>query len=92
MYNVIKNMTNESTGKVMKVLLLDGLSSVLEIKDLNGALNMAMILNHNSNSNCYYEVRSSGKTYDKELAVLTHKSGRSENDPISIWKKYKRGK
>ena len=89
MYNVIKNMTNESTGKVMKVLLLDGLSSVLEIKELDAALNMAMILNHNSSINCYYEVRSSGKTYDKELAVLTHKSGRSENDPISIWNKHK---
>tara|TARA_R110000744_G_C19112083_1_gene534901 strand:- start:34 stop:267 length:234 start_codon:yes stop_codon:yes gene_type:complete len=73
-YNVIKKMKNTKTGKIMKVLLLDGLSSVLEIQELDKALNMAMILNHNSDNNCYYEVRGSGKTYDKELAILTHKS------------------
>ena len=73
MYNVIKKMTDEKTGKVIKVLLLDGLSSVLEISELDDALNMAMILNHNSSSRCYYEVRRSGKTYSAELAMLTHK-------------------
>jgi hypothetical protein len=73
MYNVIKKMKDERTGKIMQVLLLDGLSSILEITELDKALNMAMILNHNSDSNCYYEVRGSGKTYDKELAILTHK-------------------
>jgi hypothetical protein len=73
MYNVIKKMTDEKTGKVMKVLLLDGLSSVLEISELEDALNMAMILNHNSSISCSYEVRGSGKTFSSELAVLTHK-------------------
>ena len=73
MYNVIKKMTDEKTGKVIKVLLLDGLASVLEIAKLDDALNMAMILNHNSSSNCHYEVRGSGKTYNAELAMLTHK-------------------
>jgi len=73
MYNVIKKMKDPNTGKIMKVLLLDGLASVLEIAELDKALNMALILNHNSDSNCSYEVRGSGKTYDKELAVLTHK-------------------
>ena len=73
MYNVIKQMTDEKTGKVMKVLLLDGLSSVLEINELDKALNMALLLNQNSYSNWHYEVRGSGKIYDHELAVLTHK-------------------
>ena len=73
MYNVLKQMTDEKTGKVIKVLLLDGLSSVLEIDELDDALNMAMILNHNSSSNCHYEVRGSGKIYSAELAMLTHK-------------------
>jgi hypothetical protein len=73
MYNILKKMTDEKTGKVIKVLLLDGLSSVLEISELDDALNMAMILNHNSSSRCYYEVRGSGKTYSAELAMLTHK-------------------
>jgi hypothetical protein len=74
MYNVIKKMTDEKTGKVIKVLLLDGLASVLEIAELDDALKMAMILNHNSSSSCYYEVRGSGKTYSAELAMLTHKT------------------
>ena len=34
MYNILKKMTDEKTGKVIKVLLLDGLSSVLEISEL----------------------------------------------------------
>ena len=74
MYNVLKQMKDAKTGKIIKVLLLDGLSSVLEIKDLDKALNMAMILNHNSDINCSYEIRGSGRIYDKELAILTHKS------------------
>ena len=74
MYNVIKKMKDPGTGRIMKVLLLDGLASVLEITELDRALNMAMILNHNSDSNCSYEVRGSGKTFEKELAMLTHKN------------------
>jgi hypothetical protein len=74
MYNIIKKVEDKNTNKITKVLLLDGLSSILEIKDLDKALNMAMILNHNSDSNCSYEVRGSGKIYNQELAILTHKS------------------
>ena len=74
MYNVMKTMEDKATGKVMKVLLLDGLSSILEIKELSKALEMAYILNTNSDSNWLYSVKGSGKTYDEELAKLTHKN------------------
>jgi len=57
----------------MRVLLLDGLSSILEINELDKALNMALIFNRNSHSGCHYEVRAGGKIYSKELAKLTHK-------------------
>jgi hypothetical protein len=72
-YNIIKTMKDKKTGKTINVLLLDGLSSILEIKKLDKALNMAHILNTNSDSNWWYFVRGNGKTYDKELAILTHK-------------------
>ena len=72
-YNIIKKMKDKSTGNTIRVLLLDGLSSVLEIKELDKALNMAMLFNQNSDSGWEYEVRAAGKTYHKELAKLTHK-------------------
>jgi len=62
-YNIIKNMTNPLTGKKTHVLLNDGLSSVLEIKELDKALKMAEIFNQNSDSGWVYEVRGGGKTY-----------------------------
>ena len=66
-------MKNRDTDKVTMVVLLDGLSSVLEIKELDKALNMAMLFNQNSDSGWEYEVRAAGKTYHEELAKLTHK-------------------
>ncbi len=74
MYNILKKITDPKTGNTMQVLLLDGLSSVLTIKDLDYALEMALVFNQNSHSGCEYSVRGSGKIYDKELATLTHKN------------------
>ena len=77
--NIMKKMRDPKTGQVMMVLLLDGLSSILEIKDLDKALNMALVFNQNSDSGWEYEVRAGGKVYAKELAKLTHC-----NKPIKI--------
>ena len=60
-YNIIKIMTSEK-GKTLNVLMLDGLSSILEIDDRNKAIKFAKMLNENSDSNWKYEVRSGGKT------------------------------
>ena len=78
-YNIMKKMRDPKTGQVMMVLLLDGLSSVLEIEDLDQALKMALVFNQNSDSGWEYEVRAGGKVYVKELAKLTHC-----NKPIKI--------
>ena len=59
-YNILKTMTDPS-GKVMKVLLLDGLSEILEVKELAQALKMAEIFNQNTDSGWKYEVRKEGK-------------------------------
>jgi len=64
-YNIIKTMTDPKTGKKTCVLMLDGLSSVLEIKELDQALKMTEIFNQNSDSGWVYEVRGGGKTYNK---------------------------
>ena len=63
-YNIMKKM-NDSNGNTMNVLLLDGLSSILEIRDLDQALNMALVFNRNSHSGCHYEVRGGGKIHTK---------------------------
>jgi len=60
-YNIIKKMKDPKTGQVMMVLLLDGLSSILEIKGLDKALKMAKMFNQNSDSGWKYEVRGGGK-------------------------------
>ena len=60
-YNIIKKMKDPKTDQVMVVLLLDGLSSILEIKGLDEALNMAKMFNQNSDSGWEYEVRRGGK-------------------------------
>ena len=59
-YNILKTMT-DSSGKVIKVLLLDGLSSILEVKELSQALKMIEIFNQNTDSGWRYEVRGGGK-------------------------------
>ena len=46
--------------------MLDGLSSILEIKSLDKALNMAKMFNENSDSGWTYEVRSGGKLINKK--------------------------
>jgi len=61
-YNILKTMT-DSSGKKICILLLDGLSSILEIKELDKALDMIAILNKNSDSGWIYEVRKGGKIY-----------------------------
>jgi hypothetical protein len=61
----MKTMKDRTTGKTMNVLLLDGLSEVLEVKELSNALNMVSIFNKNTDSGCVYEVRSAGKTITK---------------------------
>ena len=61
-YNIIKTMT-DFQGKKTCVLLLDGLSSVLEINSLDKALKMTKIFNQNSDSGWIYEVRGGGKIY-----------------------------
>ena len=55
----------DPTGKKTCVLMLDGLSSILEIKDLNKALKMTKIFNQNSDSGWTYEVRKGGKIINK---------------------------
>jgi len=57
-------MTNPS-GKVIKVLLLDGLSEILEVKELTQALKMVDILNQNTDSGWIYEVKTGGKIINK---------------------------
>tara|TARA_R110001592_G_scaffold338657_1_gene625952 strand:- start:754 stop:945 length:192 start_codon:yes stop_codon:yes gene_type:complete len=59
----MKIMKNPITNKVTNVLLLDGLSSILEIKELDQALKMAEIFNQNTDSGWIYEVRGGGKIH-----------------------------
>ena len=61
-YNIMKIMTDPNTGKTVKVLLLDGLSEILEVKELSQALKMAEIFNQNTDSGWKYEVRGGGKS------------------------------
>tara|TARA_R110001583_G_scaffold113418_1_gene263896 strand:+ start:426 stop:608 length:183 start_codon:yes stop_codon:yes gene_type:complete len=58
----MKIMTDPNTGKTVKVLLLDGLSEILEVKELSQALKMAEIFNQNTDSGWKYEVRGGGKS------------------------------
>ena len=62
-YNITKTMIDSKTGKKTCVLMLDGLSSILEIKSLDKALKMANMFNENSDSGWLYEVRGGGKIY-----------------------------
>jgi hypothetical protein len=59
-YNIMKIMKDPITGKITKVLLLDGLSAILEVKELDQAFKMAEIFNQNTDSGCRYEVRGNG--------------------------------
>ena len=66
-YNIIKTMKNSTTGEPIVVLLLDGLSEVLEIESLDEALATAKLFNCNSDSGWLYEVRSGGKIYKTNI-------------------------
>ena len=63
-YNILKTMT-DPLGKKTCVLMLDGLSSILEIKELNEALKIAKMLNQNTDSGWVYEVKTGGKIINK---------------------------
>ena len=65
-YNIVKTMVDPLTGKKSCILLLDGLSSILEIKELDKALKMTEIFNQNSDSGWIYEVRGGGKIIKKK--------------------------
>ena len=53
-------MVDPLTKKKTCVLMLDGLSSILEIQELDKALKMAEIFNQNSDSGWTYEVKKGG--------------------------------
>ena len=74
----MKTMRDNGSGKTMNVLLLDGLSEILEVGELSQALKMAVMLNQNSDSNWHYSVRGGGKIYEKELQKLTHYRGKTK--------------
>ena len=57
-------MTSPS-GKKICVLILDGLSSILEIKELGEALKIAEVFNQNTDSGWIYEVKTGGKIINK---------------------------
>jgi len=63
-YNILKTMKDPS-GKKTRILILDGLSEILEIKELDKALKMAKIFNQNSDSGWVYEVKTGGKIINK---------------------------
>ena len=63
-YNILKTMTSP-LGKKTCVLMLDGLSSILEIKELGEALKIAKMFNQNTDSGWKYEVKTGGKIINK---------------------------
>jgi hypothetical protein len=60
-YNILKTMVDPKTGKTTHVLLNDGLSQILEYKNIKKAMKMAQVLNENSDSGWIYEVRGEGR-------------------------------
>lgn len=58
-------MTTPS-GKKICVLILDGLSSILEIKELGEALKITEVFNQNTDSGWIYEVKTGGKIINKQ--------------------------
>jgi hypothetical protein len=63
-YNILKTMTSPS-GKKTCVLMLNGLSEILEIKDLSEALKITEMFNRNTDSGWIYEVKTGGKIINK---------------------------
>jgi hypothetical protein len=50
-------------------IIVDGLSEVLEIENLDEALATAKLFNCNSDSGWLYEVRSGGTLYNKKSKI-----------------------
>lgn len=71
-FNIIKILKNEVTGKKLSVFLLDGLSSILEIKTKEEAFKIAEQCNLNSESGWKYEVRVRGEKVKKEISLDTN--------------------
>lgn len=71
-FNIIKIFKNEVTGKKSSVFLLDGLSSILEIKTKEEALKIVEQCNLNSESGWRYEVRSRGEKLKHEITLETN--------------------
>ncbi len=65
-YNILKIMKSQQTGKVTHVLLTDGLSQILDFKNLKKALKFTELLNENSDSGWIYQVRGDGKIINTE--------------------------
>lgn len=59
-YNILKTMTTP-LGKKTCILMLDSLSEILEIDNLDEALTMVKIFNQNTDSGWVYEVKTGGK-------------------------------
>jgi hypothetical protein len=59
-YNIVKVMVDEK-GKILHILLTDGLSEILEIDEISYAMNMVKVLNENSDSGWDYQLRTSAK-------------------------------
>ena len=57
-YNIIKKM-KDNNGKLVHILLTDGLSQILELKNPKKAKKMVKMLNENSDSGWDYELRPS---------------------------------
>jgi len=68
-FNIIKIFKNEVTGKKSSVFLLDGLSSILEIKTKEEALKIVEQCNLNSESGWQYEVRLRGEKIKQEITL-----------------------
>lgn len=54
MYLIKKTITKD--GKTIHVLMTNGQSEILEIKQENIANKLVAVMNENSDSNCFYEV------------------------------------
>tara|TARA_B100000676_G_C17304659_1_gene448925 strand:+ start:250 stop:471 length:222 start_codon:yes stop_codon:yes gene_type:complete len=71
-FNIIKIFKNEVTGKKSSVFLLDGLSSILEIKSKEEALKIVEQCNLNSEGGWRYEVRLRGEKIKQEITLETN--------------------
>ena len=71
-FNIIKILKNKVTGKKISVFLLDGLSSILEIKTKEEAFKIVEQCNLNSERGWRYEVRLRGEKINQEITLDTN--------------------